>query len=66
MINEKLYTIGELADLLEEPPARVSYITRKLRIKPETRVGTFRLFGQRQIELIKSGLYNIQIRGNNA
>ena len=63
MINEKLYTIGELADLLEEPPARVSYITRKLRIKPEARVGTFRLFGKRQIELIKSGLCNIQIRG---
>lgn len=64
MVIAKLYTIGELADLLQEPPARVSYITRKLRIKPEARVGTFRLFGERQIELIKNGLYNIQIRGN--
>ncbi|MFC1781115.1 hypothetical protein ACFLZ8_02490 [Planctomycetota bacterium] len=63
MTNEKLYTIGELADLFEEPPSRVSYITRKLRIKPETRVGTFRLFGKRQIKLIKSGLYNLQVRG---
>ena len=62
MTNERLYTIGELADLFEEPPARVSYITRKLRIKPESRVGTFRLFGQKQIELIKDGLLNIQIR----
>jgi hypothetical protein len=61
--NEELYTIGELADLLEEPPARVSYITRKLRIKPVARVGTFRLFAKRQIEAIKNGLYNIQIRG---
>lgn len=63
MVIEKLYTIGELVDLFEETPARVSYITRKLRIKPESRVGTFRLFGKRQIELIKSGLYNMQIRG---
>jgi hypothetical protein len=61
--SQKLYTIGELADLFEEPPQRVSYITRKLRIKPETRVGTFRLFGERQINLIKNGLYNIQVRG---
>ena len=63
MNSEKLYTIGELAELFEEPPSRVSYITRKLRIKPEARVGTFRLFGERQITLIKQGLYDIQIRG---
>jgi len=62
MVNEELYTIGQVADILEEPPARVSYITRKLRIKPICRVGTFRMFSQKQIELIKSGLYKIQIR----
>jgi len=63
VVNEEVFTIGELADILEEPPARVSYITRKLRIKPIARVGTFRLFGKKQIDIIKNGLHGIQIRG---
>lgn len=56
-------TVTEIADDLQEPPARVDYITRKLRIKPTDRIGIVRLFGPEQIALIRQGLYGLQIRG---
>jgi len=61
--NEEVFTIGQLADMLEEPPHRVDYIIRKLRLKPFDRVGTLRLFTKQQIDIVKNGLYNIQVRG---
>lgn len=61
----ELKTIGQIADELREPPARVSYIISKNRMKPAQRVGIIRLFDGGQIEVIKRGLYGIQIRGNN-
>lgn len=58
-----LLTIGQIADLLAEPPARVAYIVGKYRMKPEKRLGIIRLFSPRQIETIRLGLYGIGIRG---
>lgn len=57
-----LYTVGQIAELLAEPPERVTYVIRKYRLKPVARVGIIRLFGRVQIEAIKSGLYQTQIR----
>ena len=55
-------TVSQIADQLGEPPQRVDYIIRKHRLKPQQRVGIIRLFGTEQVEAIKEGLYNIQIR----
>lgn len=58
-----LLTASQIAERLNEPPQRVTYIISKHRIKPVARVGIIRLFSFEQIEAIKQGLYGIQIRG---
>lgn len=58
-----LLTASQIADLLAEPPQRITYIIRKYRLKPKERVGIIRLFSEEQVKLIKQGLYGIQIRG---
>ena len=62
MIEELGSTIGQIADRFEEPPARVAYIVSKLRLKSGQRVGIIRLFDEAQVQAIKDGLYNMQIR----
>lgn len=59
----ELQTVSQIADCLGEPPQRVAYIIRKLRIKPEMRIGIIRLFNNKQVAAVKHGLYGIQIRG---
>ena len=61
-MENNLLTIGQISDLLSEPPARVAYIVSKYRLKPVARVGIIRLFNEQQIKAIKQGLYGIQIR----
>ncbi len=61
-MTHELLTIGQIAEKLQEPPARVAYVVSKHRLKPQQRVGIIRLFGEEQVEAIKEGLYNIQIR----
>lgn len=62
--NTKLYTASQIADELEEPPARVCYIIRKIRMKPYNRIGIIRLFSDEQKQVIKVALMGIQIRGD--
>lgn len=62
MNEQELWTIGQIADRLAEPPTRVAYIISKYRLKPAQRVGIIRLFSDQQVEAIKQGLFNIQIR----
>ncbi len=64
MTIENLYTVGEVADKLGEPPARVQYIISKHRIKPAERVGIYRLFNDSQVEQVRNGLFNIQVRAD--
>ncbi len=61
-MQQQRFTVGQIGDLLGEPPARVSYIISKHRIKPAERVGIIRLFTARQVELVRQYLYDIQIR----
>lgn len=63
MSGIELLTASQIAERFGETPQRVTYIIRKYRIKPVTRIGIIRLFGFEQIESIKQGLYNIQVRG---
>ena len=62
MLEQNLLTVGQIADVLKEPPARVSYIISKCRIKPVQRVGIIRLFNETQVKAIHQGLYGIKIR----
>ncbi|MEJ5260935.1 MAG: hypothetical protein WHS88_12180 [Anaerohalosphaeraceae bacterium] len=62
-MQEEHFTVGQISDLLQEPPARISYIISKHRIKPTERIGIIRLFNAQQVELIRQYLYDIQIRG---
>lgn len=62
MESTVLFTASQIADMLNEPPQRVTYIIRKYRLKPIMRVGIIRLFSEEQVRAIKQGLYNIQIR----
>lgn len=66
MEKQKCYTVGDIADLLGEPPARVGYIISKHRIKPAERVGIIRIFNAQQVELVRQYLYDIQVRGGQA
>ena len=61
-MGQKLRTIGQIADLLNEPPSRVAYIVSKYRLKEAKRVGIIRLFNPEQVETVRQGLYNIQVR----
>ena len=61
-MGAELFTVGQIAESLKEPPARVAYIISKYRIRPVSRVGIIRLFSETQVTAIRQGLYNIQIR----
>ena len=54
-------TVGEIADRLQEPPSRVSYVISKFRLKPTCRVGIILLFDEEQINAIRQGLYGLRI-----
>jgi hypothetical protein len=62
MAQINLFTASQIADKFGEPPQRVTYIIRKYRLKPVQRIGIIRLFSEEQMDAIKQGLYNIQIR----
>ncbi|MHC4618589.1 MAG: hypothetical protein ACYTEQ_12655 [Planctomycetota bacterium] len=62
MSDKRLFTVGQIADHLGEPPARVAYIVSKYRLKSVGRVGIIRLFDEEQVKVIKEGLYCIRIR----
>jgi len=52
-MNNGYFSIGQIADLLEEPPARVAYMIRKHRIKASYRVGIIRLFSSEQVDSLR-------------
>ena len=52
-MSTEVLTIGQIADLLEQPPARINYVIAKNRIKPSARVANVRLFGERAVEKIR-------------
>ena len=58
---QELFTAGQMAEQLEEPVSRVTYIIRKYRIKPVSRVGIIRQFTEEQVNAIKDGLYELHI-----
>ncbi len=62
MVDTSLLTVSHIAEWLAEPPQRVAYVIRKCRIKPVQRIGLIRLFSESQLEAIRRGLYDIQIR----
>ncbi len=61
-LGDDRLTVGQMSDMLEEPPARVAYMIRKHRIKPIARIGIIRLFDRKSLKEIKEALLDIQIR----
>ncbi len=61
--QKTLFTVGQIAEILQEPPGRIAYVIGKFRIKPTERIGIIRRFAPEQIENIKQGLYNLHVRG---
>ena len=51
------YTVSQIAEILQEPPQRIDYVVKKLRLKPAQRVGLIRLFSEADIKAIKKGCY---------
>ena len=60
MADNELLTIGQIADLLHEPPSRVAYVIGKHRLKAVKRVGIIRLFDSPQVDVIRQGIYDIR------
>jgi hypothetical protein len=57
MTEKTVYALGQLAELFQEPPARVAYVISKYRIKPCQRIGIIRLIDENAAAAIKQGLY---------
>jgi hypothetical protein len=49
-------TVGQIAEQLEQPPARVAYVISQQRLKPVARVGIIRLFAEEQVQMIRQEL----------
>jgi DNA-binding transcriptional MerR regulator len=49
-----VFTIGQIADELKQPPSRLQYLIYKNRIKPVARVANIRLFDQVTLETLQS------------
>jgi len=67
ILTEQNYlTIGQIAEKLQEPVARVGYVVSKYHIKHVRRIGIIRIFSPEQIEAIRQGLYGLQVRTDHA
>jgi DNA-binding transcriptional MerR regulator len=51
-----VFTIGQIADELKQPPSRLKYLISKHRIKPVARVANVRLFDQTTLNTLRSTL----------
>ena len=54
-----VFTIGQIADQLGQPPSRLQYLISKHRIKPVARVANIRLFDQATLETLRFTLQSI-------
>ncbi|MGE3182018.1 MAG: hypothetical protein AB7N71_10335 [Phycisphaerae bacterium] len=59
---DRLYTLGEIAEMLEVPIHRANYAVASYRIQPTQRAGILRLFDASKIESIKSALKRTSAR----
>lgn len=55
--NTTQYTVSQIAEILQEPPQRIAYVVKKLRLKPVQRIGLIRLFTEADIKAVKKGCY---------
>lgn len=60
-MSSEVFTIGELADVLKQPPARINYIISRDRLKPAARIANIRLFDEVAVERIRLSLIKIKI-----
>jgi len=54
-----VFTIGQIADELKQPPSRLQYLISKYRIKPVAWVANIRLFDRTTLETLRFSLQSI-------
>ena len=54
-----VFTIGQIADELKQPPSRLKYLISKHRIKPIARVANMRLCDETTLETLRFTLKSI-------
>ena len=54
-----VFTIGQIAEKLKQPPSRLQYLISKHRIKPIARVDNIRLFDRTTLETLRFTLQSI-------
>lgn len=57
-----LFTVTQIAEKLDEPTDRVTYIIRRLRLKPVDRIALVRLFDEGQVDTIRNRIYNMRVQ----
>ena len=58
-MKTEVFTIGQIADELKQPPSRLQYLISKYRIKPVARVANIRLFDRTTLETLRFTLQSI-------
>ena len=62
MTEPKFLTVGQIADKLDVPLHRVTYVIRARAIEPAADAGQYRLFDQRALQQIQVELATISAR----
>lgn len=59
-MSSQVFTIGQIADILEQSPSRINYIISRDRIKASVRVANIRLFDEVVVEKIRLALMKVK------
>lgn len=56
MSRTEVFTVDQIARLLQQPRPRIDAILRQHGVQPATRVGNVRLFGETALKLVRTSL----------
>jgi len=59
-MSSQVFTIGQIADILEQSPSRINYIISRDRIKASVRVANIRLFDEVVVGKIRLALMKVK------
>lgn len=60
-MSSQVFTISQIADMLDKSPSRINYIISRDRIKATVRVANIRLFDEVVVERIRLELIKVKI-----
>lgn len=65
-MSSQVFTVSQVADMLEQSPSRINYIISRDRLKASARVANVRLFDEVVLEKIRLALLKISVNGNSS